>query len=62
MEIAIKHNDNKGSAIINRCRQLLQAISIVDLLIPHTHTIHPSYITGHPPSSRVSTILWPPLP
>jgi len=62
MEIAIKHNDNRGSAIINRCRQFLQVISVVNLLIPHTRTIHPSYIDGYPPSSRVSTILWPPIP
>jgi len=62
MDIAVNHYNKKGSACINRCRQFLQVISVLDLLIPYTTVIHPSYIEGYPPLSRTSYITWPPIP
>jgi len=51
MEIPVAQYDSKGSACINRCRQFLQVISVIDLAIPNTNIIHPSYIEGYHPSS-----------
>jgi len=49
----------KGSAMINRCRLYLQAISLYDILTYDLHGIHPSYKQGECPPSRHSTIHWP---
>jgi hypothetical protein len=62
MEIATSVYDKKGSAIINRCCIYLQLISMVDLLISNTQTIHPAYYEGVFAPSRHSDILWPPIP
>jgi len=62
IEIAGQKYNKRGSARINRCRQFLQIISVVDLLIPFTNSIHPSYLEGYIPASRVSNIIWPPIP
>jgi len=43
MDIVVTVYNKKGSACINRCRQYLQVILIIDLVIPHTNIIHPSY-------------------
>jgi hypothetical protein len=62
MEVAVKKYNKRGSAIINRCRLYVQAISVVDLLIYDTSEIHPSYLKGEIPPSRTSSILWPSYP
>jgi len=61
MDIAVAEYNKKGSACINRYRQFLQVILVIDFAIPNTNTIHPSYIEGYPPSSRASYITWPPF-
>ena len=61
MDIATKCYNTKGSSMINWCRQFLN-ISVIDLLIPRTKNIHPSFICSEKPPSRISTILWPPFP
>jgi hypothetical protein len=62
MDIAVTYYDKKRSACINRCRQFLQVISVLDLVIPHTNTIHPSYLDGYLPPSRSSYITWLAIP
>jgi hypothetical protein len=48
--------------MINRCRIYLQVISILDLLLYGTTTVHPSYVHGDPPPSRIPKITWPNVP
>jgi hypothetical protein len=62
MELAISKYDAAHSNIINRCRIYLQIIFIYDLLLYGTSQIHPSYIEGTIPISRISLITWPSLP
>jgi hypothetical protein len=62
MDIAVNHYNTKGSVCINRCRHFLQVIAVIDLLIPYTNDIQPSYLEGYPPLSRASYITWPPVP
>lgn len=52
----------KKSSIINRCHMYLQVFSIMDILLSQSDTIHLSYIKSDVPPSRISTILWPPIP
>lgn len=40
----------------------LNRISICDLLLLDNSAIHPSYLSGHRPPSRISSITWPPIP
>ena len=61
MDLTIKCYDTKGSLIINWCRQYLNLVSVIDHLILKTLEIHPSYLSGNPPMSRMLTIKWPPI-
>jgi len=56
MEIATNTYDSQGS---DQCRIYLQVISLGDLLLHDTTTIHPSYLMGERPPSRKSSLLWP---
>jgi hypothetical protein len=62
MTIAVSKYNKKGSYIINKCQIYLQVISDIDLLIFEMAEIHPSYMKGTIPPSRVSSILWPQAP
>jgi hypothetical protein len=62
MNIAVSKYNKKGSYIINKCRIYLQVLSVMDLLIFGTVEVHPSYMKGTIPPSRVSLILWPQTP
>jgi hypothetical protein len=60
MEIATFVYNSKGSVMINYCRTYLNIISIYDLLLLDQVEIHPDYMKGIRPPSRVSYIIWPP--
>jgi len=62
MDLATSIYDKKGSTIINRCRIYLQIISICDLLLFDSTSIHPDFLNGNRPPSRTSNILWPNFP
>jgi hypothetical protein len=62
MDLATSIYDKKGSTVINRCRIYLQIISICDLLLFDTLSIHPDFLNGTHPPSRISHILWPNFP
>jgi len=62
MDLATSIYDKKGSTIINQCRIYLQIISICDLLLFDTMPIHPDFLNGARPPSRISHILWPDFP
>jgi len=61
-EIAVTAYNKKGSKMINRCRMFLQVISVLDLLLYNTKNIHPAYIQGELPPSRIPFLLWPIIP
>jgi len=47
--------------MINRCRLFLQILSLADMLLYDSQTIHQSYRQGERPPSRQSNIYWPPF-
>jgi hypothetical protein len=51
MEIAVKTFNKKVLKMINRCRLFLQLISVTDILIYNTKTIHPA--GRNPPLTQV---------
>jgi hypothetical protein len=62
MEIATEKYNKKGFSMINRCRIILHLFSVYDLLLLNTPNIHPSYLCGERPLSRISSIIWPQYP
>jgi hypothetical protein len=62
ISLALQHYDVQCLAIIHCCRMYLHIIPIFDMLIIRSKSVHPEYIAGHRPSSRSSTIAWPPIP
>jgi hypothetical protein len=59
MELAAQTYNARGSLMINHCQMFLQIISFGDLLLFNSNEIHPSYIEGNIPPSRLSLLLWP---
>jgi hypothetical protein len=60
--LPIQHYDSHGSSIINNYCMFLHLISIYDLLIYNSTSIHPEYFDGILPLSQSSKITWPPIP
>jgi hypothetical protein len=54
MGIAMKLYDTRGSNMMNKCRIYLKIISLFNLLLFDTDTIHPSYLQGKTFPSRIS--------
>jgi hypothetical protein len=54
MGIAMKLYDTRGSNMMNKCRIYLKIISLFNLLLFDTDTIHPSYLQGKTLPSRIS--------
>ena len=58
-EIAITAYNSNLSYMINWCRIYLQIILVYDTMLMDRPEIHPSFIEGQRPPSRISNLVWP---